>query len=90
MKLKLLAVMLTALAAGMAQGIGADHPHLVGLYGAQPLAKTAQTCQGHTLTGRTQPLVCIQSAAQTDHLAQPVDGGQLPMIKTGKQHVKAV
>ena len=79
-----------ALALGAAQGIGADHPHAVGMHGAQPLTEAFETAQGALRRRLVQPPAAIQACGQTHHLAQPIQNDQLAVRLTRHDHVKAV
>ncbi len=79
-----------ALALGAAQGIGADHPHAVGMHGAQPLAEALETAQCALRRGIVQPPAVAQARGQAHHFAQSIQNDELAVRMTRHDHVKAV
>ena len=78
------------LAVRLAQRVGADHAHAVGVHVAQALAEALEAgerARGHVLV---EAAVLVHAGGQAHHLAQAVDDDQLAVRVARDHHVEAV
>ena len=79
-----------SLALGPSQGTGADHPHAIGMHGAQSLSEALEAAQG-ALRGRiVETSALAETRGEAHHFPQPIQNDQLAVRMTRHDHVKAI
>ena len=79
-----------ALAPRLAQRVGADHAHALGLHVAQPLAEALEALQRAGDGLAVQAALLVEAGREPHHLAQAVDDHQLAVRVARDHHVEAV